>query len=82
MYFKIMMIFKVGKGVCVSPIIEKTENYCHDSIKIKGKKYKIALMLRFKPDKIRYPSSQKDYWFLNPNEIRPYLNIIKRNKII
>ena len=49
---------KVGKGVCVSPIIEKTENYCNDSIKIKGKKYKIALMLRVKPDKIRCPSSQ------------------------
>ena len=71
---------KVGKGVGVSPNIEATELYCFDSIEIKGKRYKFALMLRVKPDKIRCPSSQKDYWFLNPHEIRPYRILLKEIK--
>ena len=55
-------------------------DYCRFSdISINGKKYMIALMVRVKPDKIRCPSDQKNYWVLNPttDEIRPYYILLK-----
>ena len=49
-------------------------------IDIGGVRYKILLMCRVNPDKIRQPSGYKNCWILNPcpNEIRPYRILIKK----
>ena len=49
-------------------------------MKIQGKKYKVGFMLRVKPDKIRFPSSQPNFWVLNGDfsELRPYRLLIKK----
>ena len=71
---------KVGKGVYFSPDIKLIETYCRGvNISLNGKKYMIALMVRVKPDKIRCPSEQQNYWVLNPtyDEVRPYRILLK-----
>ena len=70
---------KVGKGVCCSPNAEIIEPFS-GLIEIKGKKYKIGLMLRVKPDKIRCSKNQPNFWVLNPQEIRPYRILLKEIK--
>lgn len=42
--------------------------------------YKLAFMLRVKPEQIRCPKSKQSYWVLNgtPDEIRPYGILIKK----
>ena len=42
--------------------------------------YKLAFMLRVKPEKIRCPKSKESYWVLNgtPDEIRPYGILVKK----
>ena len=49
-------------------------------VDIGGVRYKILLMCRVNPDKIRQPSGFKNCWILNPcpNEIRPYRILIKK----
>ena len=52
-------------------------------IEVNGYRYKVAFMLRVKPDKIRYSNSRADYWVLNGgngdfSEIRPYRFLIKK----
>ena len=49
-------------------------------IDIEGVQYKILLMCRVNPDKIRQPVGYKKCWVLNPtpNEIRPYRILIKK----
>ena len=49
-------------------------------IDICGVRYKILLMCRVNPKKIRQPKGFKDCWILNPlpSEIRPYRILIKR----
>ena len=49
-------------------------------IDIGGVRYKILLMCRLNPDKIRQPSGYKNCWILNPipNEVRPYRILIKK----
>ena len=58
-----------------------------ETIKTKNGKYKIGFMIRVKPDKIRIPESEKDYWVLNRKEqkkednfeeMRPYRILIKK----
>ena len=52
-------------------------------IEVNGYRYKVAFMLRVKPDKIRYGASNPNYWVLNGgngdfSEIRPYRFLIKK----
>jgi hypothetical protein len=70
---------KVGIGVYCSPDVNVLEEYA-GILKIQGKRYQVGFMLRVKPDKIRIPSDQKNYWVLNGNfdEIRPYRLLIKK----
>ena len=69
---------KVGEGVYMTPYPNIMEQYCN-TYNIQGKKYKIGLMCRVMPDKIRCPTSTEDYWVINgtDNEVRPYRILIK-----
>ncbi len=71
---------KVGIGVYCSPKPSVMEGYA-GIIEVNGHKYKVAFMLRVKPDKIRY--SNPDIWVLNAgngdfSEMRPYRFLIKK----
>ena len=73
---------KVGVGVYCSPNPSVIDGYA-GKIEVNGYNYKVAFMLRVKPDKIRYSSSQVDYWVLNAgdgnfSEMRPYRFLIKK----
>ena len=69
---------KVGRGVYCSPEPSVIEGYA-GTMNINGHNYRAAFMLRVKPDRIRYSSSQPDYWVLNGDfsELRPYRLLIK-----
>ena len=64
---------KIGNGVFIwnDPKVmkEKIEN-----INVNGINYKLGLMLRVKPEKIRAPKNMKNVWVVNgtADEIRPY----------
>ena len=72
---------KVGKGVYCSPNPDVLEIYASTptSSNINNKYFIIGIMIRVKPDKIRYSNSFEDYWVLNGNkdEMRPYPILIK-----
>ena len=73
---------KVGVGVYCSPNPANMDDYA-GIIEVNGYRYKVAFMLRVKPDKIRYSNSRADYWVLNGgdgdfSEIRPYRFLIKK----
>ena len=73
---------KVGVGVYCTPNPASADGYA-GIIEVNGFKYKVAFMLRVKPDKIRYSTSRPDYWVLNAgngdfSEIRPYRFLIKK----
>ena len=70
---------KVGAGVYFTPDPKIMDNFNNKVININGKKYKCALMVRVKPDKIRCPSENKNFWILNAisDEIRPYRILLK-----
>ena len=73
---------KVGRGVYCSPNPSVIDGYA-GRIEVNGYTYKVAFMLRVKPDKIRYSNSQPDYWVLNAgngdfSEMRPYRFLIKK----
>jgi hypothetical protein len=69
---------KVGVGVYCSPSLSVIDGYA-GIMNVHGHNYKVAFMLRVKPDKIRYSSSQRDYWVVNGDfsELRPYRLLIK-----
>ena len=69
---------KVGRGVYCSPNPSVILGYA-GTMNINGHDYRAAFMLRVKPDKIRYSSSQPDYWVVNGDfsELRPYRLLIK-----
>jgi len=69
---------KVGEGVIVTPKPKVMEQQCVE-FDCCGKKYKIGLMTRVMPFKIRCAEGQDDYWVINgtDNEIRPYRILIK-----
>ena len=69
---------KVGAGVYVTPQPEVMEEYC-GIYTCGGKNYKIGLMNRVRPDRIRCPEEKTDYWVINgtDNEVRPYRILIK-----
>ena len=73
---------KVGDGVYCTPNPSTADGYS-GQIDVNGHRYKVAFMLRVKPDKIRYSNSQPDYWVLNAgngdfSEMRPYRFLIKK----
>ena len=72
---------KVGIGVYCSPDINVLEEYA-GFMTIRGKKYKVGIMIRCKRDKIRIPMKHKNYWVLdgNFNQLRPYRLLIKEVK--
>ena len=49
-------------------------------MEISGNYYKVAFMIRVKPNKIRFNNSNPDFWVLNGDfgEIRPYRLLIKQ----
>ena len=73
---------QVGVGIYCSPSPKVLEAYASfstsDSI-IQGKHYIMGFMMRVKPDKIRYPAEEPDYWILNAttDEMRPYRILVK-----
>ena len=68
----------VGEGVYMTPNPEIMENYC-SIYSYQGKKYKIGIMCRVMPKKIRCPDANDTYWVINgtDNEVRPYRILIK-----
>ena len=73
---------KVGDGVYCTPNPSTADGYS-GQIDVNGHRYKVAFMLRVKPDKIRYSNSRPDYWVLNAgngdfSEMRPYRFLIKK----
>ncbi len=70
---------KVGIGVCFTPYIKEAEQYSAIT-NFGGKKYKIVLMVRVKPDKIRQCREQENFWVLNgtSDEVRPYRILLKK----
>ena len=69
---------QVGEGVYLSPKPSVIEKYS-GTFAYRGKKYKIAFMTRIRPDKIRCPEEEKDYWIINETdkEVRPYRILVK-----
>ena len=69
---------KVGNGVYFTCSINTAEKHATITV-INGKKCKIALMVRVKPDAIRHCSCTSDYWVVNgdSNEIRFYRILYK-----
>ena len=69
---------KVGKGVYCSPNPDVMDSYAHKTNKI-GKTFKMGIMMRVKPDRIRYSNNMPDYWVLDgtTKEMRPYRIMIK-----
>ena len=73
---------KVGVGVYCSPNPTVMDGYA-GIMEVEGHRYKVAFMLRVKPDKIRYSNKRNDYWVLNAgngdfSEMRPYRFLIKK----
>ena len=70
---------KCGNGVYLFQDPQIAENTA-GIIDIGGVRYKVLLMCRVKPTKIRQPQGFKDCWILNssPAEIRPYRILIKK----
>ena len=71
----------IGIGVYCTPNITTADGYA-GIIEVNGFRYKVAFMLRVKPDKIRH-SSGSDYWVLNAgdgnfSEMRPYRFLIRK----
>ena len=73
---------EIGVGIYCSPSPKVMEDYANFSTSesvVQGKHYIMGFMMRVKPDKIRYPEEQSDYWILNAttDEIRPYRILVK-----
>ena len=68
----------VGEGVYMTQYPNILEQFSQ-VYNVQGKKYKIGIMCRVMPDKIRCPMSRDDYWVINgtDNEVRPYRILIK-----
>ena len=69
---------KVGEGVYMTPNPTIMEQFC--TIYQHGnEQFKIGIMCRVRPDRIRCPNETEDYWIINgtDNEVRPYRILIK-----
>ena len=67
---------KIGTGVYLTPNINLVENYC-GIITFNKEKYRVALMVKVKIDKIREPKDI-NFWILNSKYIRPYRILLKK----
>ena len=69
---------KVEEGIYMTQDPSIIEQYC-SNYDLQGKKYKIAIMCRIMPEKIRCPEEEKNFWVINgtENEVRPYRILIK-----
>ena len=69
---------KVGNGIYCTQNPEIMNDFT-EAINIKGKEYKLGLMLRVNPEKIRSPQSNDEIWVVDgySDEIRPYGILIK-----
>ena len=74
-----LMRKKCGGGICLFQDPKLAEN-CAGIINIFGIEYKILLMCRVYPKKIRQPVNHNKFWILNPtpDEIRPYRILLKK----
>jgi len=72
---------KCGGEVCLFQD-PKFAEYCAGIINIFGIEYKILLMCRVNPQKIRQPVAYNKFWILNPtpDEIKPYRILFKKIK--
>ena len=73
---------KIGEGVYCSnnmDYIEKCKLCGNSNTQINGKKYKMAFMLRVKPDRIRVNKKNPNEWILDgtTDEMRPYRILLK-----
>lgn len=70
---------KCGEVICLFQDPKYAENSAGE-IKFDGDLYKIILMCRINPSKIRQPFIHDKFWILNPNkdEIRPYRILMKK----
>lgn len=70
---------KVGKGIYCTQNPEIMEELT-EAVYIKGEKYKLGLMLRVNPAKIRCPENNEELWVVEgqTDEIRPYGLLIKK----
>ena len=70
---------KCGGGVCLFQD-PKLAECCAGIVNIYGNEYKILLMCRVNPQKIRQPVDHENFWILNPtpDEIRPYRILFKK----
>ena len=68
-----------GGGVCLFQD-PKIAEHCAGIINLFGTDYKILLMCRVNPKKIRQPVDHDKFWILNPtpDEIRPYRILLKK----
>ena len=70
---------KCGGGVCLFQDPKFAENSA-GTIHLCGIDYKMIIMCRVNPKKIRQPKNHENYWILNPtpDEIRPYRILLKK----
>ena len=71
----------VGRGIYCTQDPEIMEEYSQEIV-INNEKYKLGLMLRVNPEKIRCPESKDDFWVVEgfSDEIRPYGILIQKVK--
>ena len=72
---------KVGNGIYCTQNPEIMNDFT-EAINIKGKTYKLGLMLRVNPNRIRSPESNDEIWVVDgySDEIRPYGILIKEEE--
>ena len=69
---------RCGDGVYITPNINIA--FCYAGLITLGKKnYKLVVMVRAKPEFIREPTTQPEFWVVdgNSNQLRPYRLLIK-----
>ena len=69
---------QTGEGTIVYQNIEIAEKQA-SFIETDSFSFKLVIMCRVRPDKIRAPEDYKELWILNPNseEVRPYRILVK-----
>ena len=67
---------KIGVGVYLTPNINSVEKFC-GIISLNKERYRVALMVKVKIDKIREPKDI-NFWILNFKYIKPYRILLKK----
>jgi len=67
---------KIGTGVYLTSNIKLVENYC-GIISFNNERYRVALMVKVRIDKIRQPKDI-NFWILSTKYIRPYRILLKK----